>query len=134
MVANGGRPSSIDSIEHDGAPVATCAIVDSGTYLFDFVITARDLDGNLKSWSLAAEWGDNRSALIASDNYPSVDPAPTWFGPTGAPVGPWDCQIPAGLVPPAPNADPTSPRSPPPFRPGACRRPINGYGYLYYSE
>ncbi len=125
MVDNRGPHTSIDEIDHDGNPVATCAIIDSGTYFFDFRITARDLDGNLKSWSLSAEWGDNKSALIASANYPSVDPPPTWFGPSGAPVGPWDCQIPA---------DPTSWRCAHTFRLGAWDRTINGYGYLYYNE
>ncbi len=134
MVDNRGPHTSIDEIDHDGNPVATCAIIDSGTYFFDFLITARDLDGNLKSWSLSAEWGDNKSALIASDNYPSVDPPPTWFGPSGAPVGPWDCQIPAGVVPPDTNADPTSWRCAHTFRLGAWDRTINGYGYLYYNE
>jgi hypothetical protein len=134
MVDNRGPHTSIDEIDHDGNPVATCAIIDSGTYFFDFKITARDLDGNLKSWSLSAEWGDNKSALIASANYPSVDPPPTWFGPSGAPVGPWDCQIPAGVVPPDTNADSTSWRCAHTFRLGAWDRTINGYGYLYYNE
>ena len=66
--------------------VGTCAIVETETADFFFRITASDgAEQHLKSWSLAALWGDNQSAAIASDSYTPV-PSRKWAGITNTQV------------------------------------------------
>ncbi len=86
--------AAINTILHDGAAVGTCAVVTSGSSVFEFDVTASDPDGHLKSWYLGAMWGDNASGTVASDTYANhLGTAPIWAGIAGAvtPAAPgWD--------------------------------------------
>lgn len=69
------RPTAkIGAIMHDGAPVAVCEIVDSGSDEFTFHITAYDHEGHLKGWRMKALWGDNKSKIIDTFNYTPPGP------------------------------------------------------------
>ena len=100
--------------------VQTCALP-----IFDIVAT--DPQQHLLSWSLTALWGDNRSALVASDSYAShVSPTRQWAGVAGVvPAAPWHAAV-AG--------DPTSTRCAHTFVLSMWDRVIDGYGYLHYNQ
>jgi DNA-binding beta-propeller fold protein YncE len=139
LIDNRWPVASINRILHDGGDVGTCAIVDSGSYEFAFDITAAHAGGHLRSWALSAMWGDNKSAAIASDGYPSSTAAeapPMWHGLPGGPglstlpVPAWDC----GVSGPVPPRDPTSWHCAHTFFLSAWDRVINGWGYIHYSD
>jgi hypothetical protein len=118
----------IEQIIHDGSVVPVCQIVNSGSDMFTFKIVATDPEGHLLSWSLWADWGENKSAGICSDDYSHhVSPTRKWTGlPSGSPAVPspaWHATVPG---------DPTSTRCAHTFYLGVWDRVINGYGYLHY--
>lgn len=128
MIDNSWPVVSIDEILHhhstDGiVPVGTCGIVTEESDQFQFNITARDMEGHLKSWSLVALWGNNRSAGVDSDSYTPVA-SHQWDGPLGAtvPATPWAATVPG---------DPTSRRCAHTFRLIAWDRVIDGYRHLH---
>ena len=119
----------IEAILHDGLVVPVCQIVNSGTDQFTFRIVATDPEGHLLSWSLWADWGDNKSAAIASDDYSHhIAPTRRWYGlPAGSPPVPapaWHATVPG---------DPTSTRCAHTFYLGVWDRVTNGYGHLHYQ-
>lgn len=124
MLDNTQPTAVINKIWHDGAVVGTCGIVNSGSPNFTFDITAT-APRHLLGWSLTAYWGDNKSVLVASDNYSNhVAGGPVWAG------------LPSGVVPtPAWNAtvpgDPTSTHCGHSFFLYAWDRVINGWGYVH---
>jgi hypothetical protein len=122
MIDNSVPTARIDAILHDGAPVGTCAVVESGSNAFYFMITAHDPQGHLKSWSLSALWGDNASAGIASASYPgaSPEPLPMWHGPL------------TEVVPMAPGWAAVR-RCAHTFYLGIWDRVIDGYNHLHYA-
>lgn len=120
----------IEQIIHDGSVVPVCQIVNSGTDMFSFKVTATDPEGHMLSWSLWAVWGNNKSAVISSDDYSHhVSPTRKWTGlPAGSapvPVPAWHAEVPD---------DPTSTRCAHTFYLGVWDRVINGYGYLHYQS
>jgi DNA-binding beta-propeller fold protein YncE len=118
----------IDEIIHDGTVVDTCAIVDSGSSEFTFNITAQDHEEHLLSWRLRALWGDNKSALIDSDNYNNhVSPTKKWLGVSGVVPSPlpWDANVPG---------DSTSIRCAHTFYLTVWDRAINGYDRIHRSH
>lgn len=125
------RPQlSIDEILHDGSPVGNCGIVDSGSDAFTFRITAHGARGHLLNWSLAALWGDNRSAQVDGDSYDNhASPSRQWAGvaaqvvPMVAP-SPWHATVPG---------DPTSTRCAHTFRLQSWSRAIDGWQRLYHE-
>ncbi len=127
MIDNTVPTASIDQILHDGFPVGTCAIVNSGSHTFTFRITA-SAPKHLRGWSLVAYWGDNASKAISSDNYNNhITPSRLWTGLTGGvvpPPGPtpWDASVPG---------DPTSIHCAHTFFLYAWDRVINGWGYIH---
>jgi hypothetical protein len=123
QIDNSVPTARIDAILHDGVPVGTCAVVDSGSNAFRFVITAHDPQGHLKSWSLSALWGDNASAGIASGSYPasSPEPLPMWHGPLGE------------VVPAAPGWAAMQ-KCAHTFYLGIWDRVIDGYDHLHYNH
>ncbi len=130
MFDNSWPTAIIDEIIHDGAVVGTCAVVNSGTDHFRFRITADDVQGHLKSWSLRALWGNNKSDAIASDNYISASPstAPIWHGPVNdiVPAAPgWNTRKPG---------DPTSHRCAHTFYLTVWDRVINGHYHVHRSH
>ncbi len=121
--------ANIDQILHKGVVVPVCQIVNSGPDEFTFRITATDPEGHLLSWSLWADWGDNKSKGVASDDYSHhVSPTRKWHGlPAGSPpvpATPWEAKVPG---------DPSSTRCAHTFYLGVWDRVINGYGYLHYQ-
>ena len=78
--------ATISKIFHDGEEVPACAMVARGSDEFTFRITANDPDGHLLSWSLTALWGENQSALVATDSYSSHLPGISWAGVIDADV------------------------------------------------
>ena len=117
----------VNRILHDGSVVGTCAIVDSGSSLFAFDITASDAEGHLKSWYLGALWGDNASDGVASDSYDlHLGGAPTWAGVTSA-------VVPAGSGWDADKGTPESTRCAHTFYLDVWDRVINGWGYIHQS-
>jgi hypothetical protein len=82
----------IDSVQHGGTEVSACAIQNLGPAPdgIRFRITAHDPEGNLRSVSLRATYGDNQSAAIFSEGYtPSMG---DWAGFTNRlipPRGTW---------------------------------------------
>jgi hypothetical protein len=116
--------ASINTIMHDGSAVNTCGVVTSGSSSFGFDITATDPDGHLLSWRLTALWGDNASAVVASDSYDNhLGGAPVWSGTTGVvPPGPgWNAND--GTVPSTHCAHT--------FYLDVWDRVINGFGYIH---
>jgi len=139
LIDNRWPVASINQIIHDGSPVDTCAIVTTGSYEFTFDITAAHAEGHLRSWGLTAMWGDNKSAGIASDGYPSAtsgEAPPTWHGLPGGtaasivPSPAWNCAV-LGPVPPR---DPTSWHCAHTFYLAVWDRVINGWGFLHYAD
>ena len=130
MIDNQWPTAVIDEIRHDGAVVDTCAIVDSGTDEFTFLITARDPEEHLKTWHLRALWGDNMSKKVDSDSYNNhVSPTKKWAGITGVvPVvepSPWHATV---------RRDRTSRRCAHTFYLTVWDRVINGYNYIHRSH
>lgn len=120
----------IDQINHDGSPVATCAIVDAGSDAFTFQIIASDAEQHLLSWNLSALWGDNQSKPVDGDSYSAhVSPTRKWPGFAGlAPAvspSPWHATV-AG--------DPTSTHCAHTFYLGVWDRVIDGYGYIHFRD
>lgn len=127
QIDNGWPTAAIDEIDQQGAgKVPICAIVSSGSMDFTFKITADDPEQHLLSWSLTALWGDNKSALIASDNYSHHLPGPLWGGivNVSVPSPAWNASV-AG--------DPTSTKCAHTFYLDVWDRAINGYGYIHES-
>ena len=109
-------------------PVGACAIVNTGTPTFTFVVTASAPLSHLLGWSLVAYWGNNKSGSVSSDNYSAhVSPTRLWAGITGVAVPPpgptpWNATV-AG--------DPTSTHCAHSFFLNAWDRVINGWGYIH---
>ena len=109
-------------------PVGACAIVDTGTPTFTFVVTASAPQSHLLGWNLVAYWGDDKSMGVASDNYSAhITPTRLWAGITGVAVPPpgptpWNATV-AG--------DPTSTHCAHSFFLDAWDRVINGWGYIH---
>jgi len=109
-------------------PVGTCAIVNSGSPTFTFVVTASQPQSHLLGWDLIAYWGDNKSETVASDSYAShISPTRLWAGITSTAVpppgpSPWNATV-AG--------DPTSTHCAHSFFVNAWDRVINGWGYIH---
>ena len=87
--------AAIDQIFHNHhtngwEPVPVCGIVTEETDEFTFQITAHDPEGHLKSWGLAAWWGDNKSGSVAGEQYPAI---------TNPPGGPVSLEVPPRLAP-----------------------------------
>lgn len=126
MVDNGWPSAAINTIWHDGSAIGACAVVTSGSSDFGFDITATDANQHLRSWALTAMWGDNASAVVASDTYANhLGTAPHWAGTTGVvPGGPgWDAND--GTYPSTHCAHT--------FYLDVWDRTINGWGYLHES-
>ena len=127
MLDNTGPTAQINQILHDGSPVGTCAIVNSGSHLFTFAVTA-EAARHLQAWSLTALWGDNQSKAVASDNYSHhATPTRLWTGlhttvvPLPGPT-PWDSHV---------VGDPTSTHCAHTFELAAWDRVINGFGPIH---
>ena len=127
MIDNTAPTAAINQIIHDGVPVMTCQIITSGTHGFTFNVTA-EAPRHLRGWSLTAYWGDNKSKVVASDDYSHhVTPSKIWTGlhsvvtPPPGPA-PWDAAV-AG--------DPSSLRCAHTFFLYAWDRVINGWGYIH---
>jgi hypothetical protein len=126
MIDNTVPTANIEQIKHDGAPLNTCAIVNSGSPHFTFRITA-SAPKHLRGWSLRAIWADNGSKPVASDDYSHhVTPSRLWTGLTSVevppPATPWDATV-AG--------DPYSTKCAHTFFLDAWDRVINGWGYIH---
>ena len=108
--------------------VDTCAIVNTGTPTFTFLVTASAPRSHLLGWSLASYWGNNQSKAVSSDSYSNhISPTRLWAGITGVvvpPPGPtpWNAKV-AG--------DPTSVHCAHSFILDAWDRVINGWGYIH---
>ena len=109
-------------------PVGTCAIVNSGSPTFTFVVTASQPQSHLLGWDLVAYWGDNKSEVVTSDSYAAhVSPTRLWAGITSTAVPPpgptpWNATV-AG--------DPTSTHCAHSFFVNAWDRVIDGWGYIH---
>ena len=127
MIDNKVPTAAISTIFHGNDPVGACGIVDTLPDDWSFDIVATDPQQHLLSWSLTALWGDNRSALVASDSYANhVSPTRQWAGVAGVvPAAPWHAAV-AG--------DPTSTRCAHTFVLSMWDRVIDGYGYLHYNQ
>src|SRR5262249_25470456 len=109
-------------------PINTCAIVNTGSPTFTFVVTASAPQSHLLGWSLTAYWGNNSSVAVTSDNYNNhISPSRLWAGiasvavpPPGA--TPWNATV-AG--------DATSVHCAHSFFLNAWDRVINGWGYVH---
>ncbi|HTA44848.1 MAG TPA: hypothetical protein VK789_20510 [Bryobacteraceae bacterium] len=109
-------------------PVGTCAIVNTGSPTFTFVLTASQPQSHLLGWDLVAYWGDNKSEVVTSDSYAShISPTRLWAGVTSTAVPPpgptpWNATV-AG--------DPTSTHCAHSFFVNAWDRVIDGWGYIH---
>ena len=127
MIDNTAPTANLEQIVHDGFPVNTCAIVNSGTHTFTFRITA-SAPRHLRGWSMVAYWGDNASKQVAADDYSNhITPSRLWTGLTSVIVpppgpAPWDANV-AG--------DPTSIHCAHTFFLYAWDRVINGWGFIH---
>jgi hypothetical protein len=127
-IDNSWPTAAIPTISHNGTPVGTCGIVDTGPDSFSFEITAFDPEGHLSNWTLQALWGDNRSLVVASDSYAShVSASKLWAGPgtTTVPAGGWASTV-AG--------DPSSGHCAYTFVLSMWDRVINGWNDLHYAQ
>ena len=119
MIDNNLPMVAINQVLHNGVPTLPCAM-ETMTDASDgvrFNLSARDGEGNLNAWTLAAYWGAGSSATVASDSYPAHrNPAHQWTGVSSqvVPAGEW--------VPPVTCAYQ--------FRLSATARVTNGYGYI----
>jgi hypothetical protein len=138
MIDNTLPVASIDQILHDGSPVGTCAIVNSGSPNFSFIITAQ-AQRHLAGWSLVAYWGDNKSKKVDSDDYSHHISPPSSYFWTGVdhatvPLPPapatWDARVLSESVPPV-LVDPTSIRCAHTFWLNAWDRVINGWYHIH---
>jgi len=126
MIDNTYPTALIGAIRHDGSDVPVCAIVNSGSSTFQFVVTA-EAARHLRAWSLAALWGDNRSKAVAGDDYSHhVAPNRIWTGIHAVlqPPAPWDAAV---------GGDPTSTRCAHTFYLSVADRVIDGYSYIHGS-
>ena len=127
MLDNTGPTAQINQILHDGAPVNTCAIVNSGSHLFTFAVTAEAIR-HLQGWSMTARWGDNQSKAVAGDDYSHhITPTHLWAGlhNTVVPLpGPtlWDASV---------LNDQFSTHCARTFTLTAWDRVINGFGFIH---
>jgi hypothetical protein len=124
MIDNTYPTALLGAIKHDGSDVAVCAIVNSGSSTFQFVVTA-EAPKHLRAWSLVALWGDNQSKAVASDDYSlHVAANHIWTGihTVLEPAAPWDAAV-AG--------DPTSTRCAHTFYLSVADRVIDGYYYIH---
>lgn len=124
MIDNTYPTALLGAIKHDGSDVAVCAIVNSGSSTFQFVVTA-EAPKHLRAWSLVALWGDNQSKAVASDDYSlHVAANHIWTGIHAVlePAAPWDAAV-AG--------DPTSTRCAHTFYLSVADRVIDGYYYIH---
>lgn len=123
------RPTAIieQILQQPGnVPINTCGIVISGAPTFTFTVTA-SAPAHLQAWSLGANWGDNRSMSIASDDYSNhVSPTRVWAGITDTTVppgpSPWNATV---------ARDPTSTHCAHSFVLTAWDRVIDGWGYIH---
>ena len=126
QIDNTWPTAGIDAILHvegGGAlvEVGTCAIVETATADFFFRVTASDgAEEHLMSWNLAALWGDNQSAGIASDSYSPV-PSRKWAGITNT-------QVPAAAWTAIEHHCAHT------FYLGVWDRVIDGYGHIHWSS
>jgi len=123
MIDNNLPLVDLSQVLHNGVPVSACAMetMTDATDGVRFNITARDLEGHLKDFTLAALWGHGASATVYSDSYPAHrNPTHLWNGVSGqvVPAGEW--------VPPVTCAYQ--------FRLSATARVTNGYSYIGYVE
>jgi hypothetical protein len=109
-------------------PVNTCAIVNTGTPTFTFLVTASAPQSHLLGWSLTSYWGDNKSKAVSSDDYSHhISPTRLWAGITSVAVPPpgptpWNATV---------SGDPTSIHCAHSFVLDAWDRVINGWGYIH---
>jgi hypothetical protein len=130
MIDNSVPVANLEQIlqQPGNVPEPVCAIVNSGTPTFTFVVTATQPQSHLLGWSLVAYWGDNKSETISSDSYSShISPSRLWAGITSTAVpppgpAPWNATV-AG--------DPTSTHCAHSFFLNAWDRVINGWGYIH---
>lgn len=81
LIDNDPPVVGIDRIEHDGNLLDECALVTSGSALFNITFNAYDRQNHLYSYSLIDGWGRNRSYQVVEDHYIGVhDGSPTWSG------------------------------------------------------
>lgn len=81
LIDNDPPVVAIDRIEHDGNLLDECALVTSGSALFNITFKAYDRQNHLYSYSLDDGWGRNRSYQVVEDHYIGVhDGSPIWFG------------------------------------------------------
>jgi len=104
-----------------------CGIVTEETDEFTFQINANDPEGHLKSWSLAAWWGDNKSSSVAWEQYPAITNPP--WGPVSLEVppraAPWHARVPG---------DWTSYRCAHTFYLEVWDRTIDGWNHIHASS
>jgi len=134
MIDNTVPTARIEQILHDGLPVNTCAIVNSGSHTFTFGVTA-SAPQHLGGWALVAYWGDNQSKSVSGDGYSAhASASRIWTGLSNAlvpPPGPtpWDATV---------ANDQTSIHCAHLFSLSAWDRVINGWGYIhdaaYYNK
>ncbi len=128
-IDNGRATAVIDALihVHSGSQhlIDTCAIVDHGPDAFRFRITAWDPEGHLKSYSLRALWGDNKSKNVTSRTYTPVA-SKKWSGPSAqlVPSSTWSAAVPS---------DPTSTRCAHTFRLSVWDRVINGHNHIHHT-
>jgi hypothetical protein len=129
MIDNQWPQVSIDQIIHDNNPVKTCEIVKSGSHVFTFRITSQDPEQHLLSWKLIAYWGNDKSKLVAQDDYGNhITTTKKWLGVASnqnIPAQPWDASVPN---------DGTSTHCAHTFRLAVWDRVIDGWNYLHYNE
>ena len=134
MIDNTVPTARIEQILHDGLPVNTCAIVNSGSHTFTFGVTA-SAPRHLRGWALVAYWGDNQSKSVSGDDYSAhASTSHIWTGLSNGlvpPPGPtpWDATV---------ANDQTSIHCAHLFSLSAWDRVINGWGYIhdaaYYNK
>ncbi len=87
---------NINSIKHGATEVTACAIeqIGEGTDGLTFNVTANDPEGNLRSWSFSATYGENQSVAIYNQAYESaVPPGTNWAGVQNFAVAYRACQL-----------------------------------------
>jgi hypothetical protein len=147
-IVNAGPIATINGIFHELPDstlqqVQVCDIVTTESDTFYFSVTAYhpDIDGAgqgwLRSWGLAAYWGDDKGAMIAGNSYPGT-PSKRWNDPNTplltAPPTPADPLVPAGGWPCSVAGDPTSRNCAHTFWLDVYDRVINGWTFLHGSS
>ena len=107
------------------APVGACAIVTTGTTLFDVRLRAYDVNGHMLSYSSSVVWGHNLSAtVIPTESYEpghvNADGFRLWRGVSNlrGPAAGWNATC---------NCAHT-------FYVNAWKRTIDGYGYIIHRN